>query len=108
MADRVRMKATNVFDNPFVYNHNKDREGRTFVQEGDEFSTEPEHAEELFRASMADKIDGEVSERDARQAMIKGAQTSADTTAITTTRKAPAAASSAPAAAPAASGKAAA
>ena len=86
MADRVRMKSNSSFDNPFIYNHEKDREGRTFVQEGDAFSTEPEHGEQLFRSGLADKASGSVSDRTERQDKLKGAQTSADTLAVTTNR----------------------
>ena len=85
MGDRVRMKSKSTFDNPFIFNHTKEREGSTTVQAGDEFSTEPEHADQLEQANPAEKIAGDVSERTERQQKLKGAQTSG-TEAIITNR----------------------
>lgn len=97
MADRVRMKSKSIFDNPFIYNHAKEREGRTTVQDGDEFSTEPEHAVQLEDGGLAEKISGDVSDRTDRQTALKGAQTSG-TGAIITNRPASRAAATTPAA----------
>ena len=97
MADRVRMKSKSTFDNAFIYNHTKEREGRTYVQDGDEFSTEPEHAEQLEQAELAETISGDVSEATERQTALKGTQTTAPG-AITTNRvNRPVAAAPAPA-----------
>ena len=86
MADRVRMKSKSTFDNPFIYNHTKGREGSTTVQDGDEFSTEPEHAEQLEQTGLAETISGDVSDRTDRQQSLVGSQTSA-TGAIVTNRE---------------------
>ena len=88
MADRVRMKSKSTFDNPFICNHMKGREGSTTVQPDDEFSTEPEHAEQLKQVDMAETITGDVSDRTERQERLKGTQTSG-TGAIITTRETP-------------------
>ncbi|MGY2732806.1 hypothetical protein [Sphingomonas sp. UYP23] len=88
MADRVRMKSKSTFDNPFIYNHSKERLGSTTVQPDDEFSTEPEHADQLKAVSMAETISGDVSDRTERQEKLKGTQTSA-AGAIITNRSAP-------------------
>ncbi len=99
VADRVRMKSKSTFDNLFIHNHTEGRVGWTTVQDGDEFSTEPEHAEQLDQAGMAEKISGDVSATTERQAKLKGAQVSG-TGAIITNRAAPQPAQ-APASAPA-------
>ena len=52
---------------------------------GDEFSTEPEHAEQLEQVQLAEKIAGDVSDRTERQEKLKGTQTSG-TDAIITNR----------------------
>lgn len=88
MAERVRMKSLSTFDNPLVFNHAKEREGRTSVQPGDEFSTEEEHAVQLEQAKMAERASGDVSDRTEKQAMIKGAQTPSPRPAISANRKA--------------------
>ena len=88
MAERVRMKSKSTFDNPFIYNHTKERLGSTTVQPNDEFSTEPEHAEQLKQVEMAETIEGDASDRTDRQEKLKGTQTSG-TGAIITTREAP-------------------
>lgn len=80
---RVRMKSKSTFDNPFIYNHEKAREGSTSVQDDDEFSTEAEHADQLEQNDLADKISGDVSETTERQEKLKGTQTSAGGAIIT-------------------------
>jgi hypothetical protein len=91
MGDRIRMKSKSTFDNPFIHNHTKDREGSTTVQDGDEFSTEAEHGEQLEQSGLAETIKGDVSTTTERQEALKGTQTSA-AGAIVTNRAAKSAA----------------
>ena len=84
-AASLWLKSKSTFDNAFIYNHTKEREGRTYVQDGDEFSTEPEHAEQLEQAELAETIKGDVSVATERQTALKGTQTTAPG-AITTNR----------------------
>lgn len=77
MADRVRMKSKSTFDNPFIYNHEEVRLGRTTVQDGDEFSTEEEHAVKLEQVQLAERVSGDVSDRTDRQEKLIGTQKSA-------------------------------
>ena len=94
MADRVRMKAKTVFNNPLITTHREDGDIRSdphTVIEDDEFSTGEVHASELERLGFAERIEGEAAEASERAIMIAGAQTPSTTPAIaldrtTTTR----------------------
>ena len=87
MADRVRMQSLSTFDNPLIHNHAAEREGRTTVQDGDEFSTEEAHAVQLEQMNLAERTKGGVSDRTEKQAMIVGAQTPSPRPAISSQRK---------------------
>ena len=60
MADRVRMKAKTVFSNPLIISHaDAPRADQHTVIEGDEFSTDEGHAQQLEALGEAERVSGD-------------------------------------------------